>query len=62
MITVPKPDSDKVYRDEILGVVQVEIDKHERSAQVEIGPSEVGEDYSARIQSAAFSAWMRVLS
>lgn len=39
---VPKPDTDKVYRDELLGIVQGQIDKHPRSAQKEIGPSEVG--------------------
>lgn len=40
---VPKPDTDPLYRDEILGLVQRQIDKHPRSGQVQIGPSEVGD-------------------
>lgn len=42
MIEVPKPSADAPYRKEILGIIQTEIDKHERSAQIQIGPSEAG--------------------
>lgn len=39
---VPKPDADPFYRKELIGIVQAEIDRHPRSAQAQIGPSEVG--------------------
>lgn len=42
MISVPKPDSDPIYRRELLAMMQAKIDEHPRSAQVQIGPSEVG--------------------
>lgn len=41
-VTVPRSEPDKMYRDELLAIMQAEIDKHPRSSQVEIGPSEVG--------------------
>lgn len=41
-VTVPRSEPDKMYRDELLAIIQHEIDKHPRSSQVEIGPSEIG--------------------
>lgn len=41
-VIVPKSEPDKVYRDELLAVIQAKIDEHPRSSQVEIGPSEIG--------------------
>lgn len=41
-MTVPVPETDKVYRDELLAIMQAKINDHPRSSQVEIGPSEVG--------------------
>jgi hypothetical protein len=42
IMQVPKPQSDSVYRSELLDVIQSKIDEHPRSHQVEIGPSEAG--------------------
>lgn len=42
MIKVPEPKFDPLYRQELLGVIQTEMNKSERSAQMEIGPSGVG--------------------
>jgi hypothetical protein len=39
---VPKPDRDDIYRAELLKIMQLEIDKHPRSHQAQIGPSEIG--------------------
>lgn len=41
-IEVPEPFEDPIYRRELLTYMQNEIDRHPRSAQAQIGPSEVG--------------------
>lgn len=40
--TVPEAKSDVIYRQSILTIIQAAIDAHPRSAQSQIGPSEVG--------------------
>lgn len=42
MTTVPKPDSDPEYRDELLGYIQRRMDAHPRGKQQLLGPSEIG--------------------
>lgn len=39
---VPPPKKDPIYRGQLLGMVQAKIDEHPRSAQRQVGPSEVG--------------------
>lgn len=41
-LEAPASAPDKIYRDELLQIMQAKIDEHPRSAQIEIGPSEVG--------------------
>lgn len=41
-VVVPPPRFDATYRSELIQVVQDDINKHERSAQMEIGPSGAG--------------------
>lgn len=42
MIEVPPATSDPFYRQELLGHIQAVIDEHPRSAQAQVGPSEIG--------------------
>lgn len=42
IVDIPAPSTDEVYRREILTYIQRKIDEHPRSAQKQIGPSEVG--------------------
>lgn len=42
MTELPQPKSDPIYRASILQIIQAKIDQHPRSAQIQIGPSEVG--------------------
>lgn len=39
---VPPPKVDDIYKRELLTIVQAKIDEHPRSAQIQIGPSEIG--------------------
>ncbi len=39
---VPDPKPDDIYKRELLTIIQNKIDEHPRSAQAQIGPSEVG--------------------
>lgn len=41
-IVVPEPKFDSLYRSELLGVIQAEMNKNQRNAQQEIGPSGAG--------------------
>jgi hypothetical protein len=44
LLDLPEPEMflDEPYKHELLGIIQEGIDKHERSHQVQVGPSEVG--------------------
>lgn len=41
-IEAAAPQQDLPYRNELLSIIQADIDKHPRSAQTQIGPSEIG--------------------
>lgn len=41
-IELPEPKTDELYKRELLTIIQRKIDEHPRSAQVKLGPSEIG--------------------
>jgi hypothetical protein len=41
-IVVPVPKVDEIYKRELLTIIQRKIDEHPRSAQIQVGPSEIG--------------------